>query len=466
MRAAIYVRISRDREGAGLGVERQEADCRDLAQRLGWDVAEVFTDNDLSAYSGKPRPAYLRLLGAIRNGHIDAVTSWHTDRLHRSPAELETYIQVCDPRGVPTHCVKAGPLDLSSPAGRLVARQLGAVARYESEHLAERIVRQKEGAIARGVWIGGARALGYAADGHTVVAAEAAAIRDAVARVLAGESLSAIARDWTATVPTVRGGAEWRITDVRRVLLRPRNCGLLTHRGKVVEGISAPWPAIITEDEYRAVTAILGNPDRVTYRGARTLRWLGTQLYRCHCGAVVRSGSNMVGPRDRRVARPAYRCSTSSHLTIAAEPTDEFVRGAVAGVLTKHGVGLIKSAEDDDGARADHERRNALRARLELIEDMLGDGELDRPGFVRQRDKITAEVDAMNVREDSRATASVLSGVADAPDPAAAFLDAPVARQRAIVATLAEVTIRPGRRGSVPGGFDYGRISIEPREKR
>ncbi|MER5688882.1 hypothetical protein [Streptomyces sp. NPDC002205] len=34
-RAAIYCRISQDRGGAGLGVARQEEDCRALCARLG-----------------------------------------------------------------------------------------------------------------------------------------------------------------------------------------------------------------------------------------------------------------------------------------------------------------------------------------------------------------------------------------------------------------------------------------------
>jgi len=46
-RAAIYCRISRDKVGAGLGVERQQADCRALAERLGWSVVEAFSDDDL-----------------------------------------------------------------------------------------------------------------------------------------------------------------------------------------------------------------------------------------------------------------------------------------------------------------------------------------------------------------------------------------------------------------------------------
>ncbi len=70
--AAIYCRISRDREGAGLGVDRQEADCRALAVRLGWEVAAVFVDNDISAYSSRPRPQYRAMLDAVRSGRCPA----------------------------------------------------------------------------------------------------------------------------------------------------------------------------------------------------------------------------------------------------------------------------------------------------------------------------------------------------------------------------------------------------------
>ncbi|WP_079144032.1 recombinase family protein [Streptomyces luteocolor] len=48
-------------------------------------VHAPFEDNDLSAYSGKPRPDYLAMLTALRNGEADCVRAWHTDRLHRSP---------------------------------------------------------------------------------------------------------------------------------------------------------------------------------------------------------------------------------------------------------------------------------------------------------------------------------------------------------------------------------------------
>ncbi|WP_165945549.1 hypothetical protein [Micromonospora sp. KC606] len=44
----ILVRISDDREDERKGVKRQEQDCREPADRLGWLVGEVYTENDIS----------------------------------------------------------------------------------------------------------------------------------------------------------------------------------------------------------------------------------------------------------------------------------------------------------------------------------------------------------------------------------------------------------------------------------
>jgi len=49
MKAAIYTRISKDRDGNKLGVQRQLTECTALADRLGWDVVTTLTDNDVSA---------------------------------------------------------------------------------------------------------------------------------------------------------------------------------------------------------------------------------------------------------------------------------------------------------------------------------------------------------------------------------------------------------------------------------
>ena len=116
-------------------MQSQESDCRALAASLGCTIVSVHTDNDLSAYSGKPRPAYRAMLREIAAGEVDVVLAWHTDRLHRSPRELEEYIDAAEAHSVITQTVKAGRTDLSTPSGRMLARSLGNFARYEVEHM-------------------------------------------------------------------------------------------------------------------------------------------------------------------------------------------------------------------------------------------------------------------------------------------------------------------------------------------
>src|SRR5262245_18603406 len=98
--AAIYCRISSDRSGDGLGVARQEELCRTLAADRGWPVAEVYTDNDRSAYSRKKRPEYERMLGDVEAGLVDAVVCVDLDRLTRRPAELERFIDLANEHDV------------------------------------------------------------------------------------------------------------------------------------------------------------------------------------------------------------------------------------------------------------------------------------------------------------------------------------------------------------------------------
>ncbi|HZM53563.1 MAG TPA: recombinase family protein, partial [Acidimicrobiales bacterium] len=69
---AVYARISEDSEGRGLGVARQEEDARTIARLRGWDVAQVYVDNDVSAFSTKVfRHEFERMLEDLRVGMVD-----------------------------------------------------------------------------------------------------------------------------------------------------------------------------------------------------------------------------------------------------------------------------------------------------------------------------------------------------------------------------------------------------------
>src|SRR3954463_2448061 len=95
VRAGIYARISSDRERDGLGVARQIEDCERLAERKGWRGVEQYVGDDVSAWSGRKRPQYLRSLDDLEAGAIDGLLVYDLDRLHRQPSELEWFIDLC-----------------------------------------------------------------------------------------------------------------------------------------------------------------------------------------------------------------------------------------------------------------------------------------------------------------------------------------------------------------------------------
>ncbi|MCT9868743.1 recombinase family protein [Paenarthrobacter aurescens] len=302
-RAAIYARISEDRTGAGLGIQRQLEDCRALAEAHGLTVVQEFTDNDTSAYSGKPRPGYQKMLSAMEAGDVDVVLAWHTDRLHRSNLELEEYITYSEE--IPTETVKAGKLDLSTPSGRMTARILGAVARQESEHKAERIQRKAQELAHAGKWTGGSRPFGWQfEDGRPVIVeAEAAIIREAHRHVLAGLSLGSFIESLAERgIKTARGGS-WSYATLRQMLMRPRNAGLAEWKGEIVG--ASEFPAIEERHIWEATCNVLKDPARRRSTTNR-VKYLLAGIALCECTRPVKSGQTT----DRHgVKHMIYRCS-------------------------------------------------------------------------------------------------------------------------------------------------------------
>jgi site-specific DNA recombinase len=329
--AAIYCRISMDREGAGLGVERQREDCQALADSLGWAVAKVYVDNDLSAFSGKTRPGYKAMLSDLASGAVNAVIVWHTDRLHRSPRELEAYIDICEPRGVVTQTVRAGELDLATPSGRMIARQLGVIARYESEHLAERVKRKQLQGAQEGLWHGGTLPLGWnfhADKSVTLDKVAARHIKEATADIVSGVSIGSIVTRWNEAGFRTGTGRPWRHSAVREVLTRPRNAGLVSLNGEVMG--KSQWPAIVDENAWRALVAVVGDPARRRSQSNR-VKWLVVGIATCGAEGCGKPLSTSAVPMRSGGKRTVYRCTARGpgHVYVNAVDLDKFVTDEV-----------------------------------------------------------------------------------------------------------------------------------------
>jgi site-specific DNA recombinase len=163
MRVGLYTRISEDIAGEGLGVARQEQDCRVLADRRGWTVAGVYEDNDVSAFTTKvKRPEFERLMEDLERGYLDGLVVYDLDRFARQPLDLERSIRIFDSRKLVFATVQSD-IDLSTSDGRTMARIMVAFANKSSMDTSRR-VRRKHLELARtGVPTGGWRPFGYLA---------------------------------------------------------------------------------------------------------------------------------------------------------------------------------------------------------------------------------------------------------------------------------------------------------------
>ncbi|MEU3507715.1 recombinase family protein [Streptomyces longwoodensis] len=523
-RAIIYCRISRDREGAGLGVERQREDCEALAQQLGVEIVDVYTDNDLSAYTGKPRPGYRRLLDDLRAGRADTVLAWHTDRIHRSPAELEEYIDVCEPRAVQTRTVKAGNLDLTTATGRMIARQLGVQARYEVERMVERQKRKRDEMAAHGKFFGGRRPFGFEADGVTprsliclgcgldqpddftivvtcrecdaseahldgwscnrcgaadgrhvfaecrecrraatvVDGSEFARIREAADTVLAGGSLRAIAAEWKAIPILTSTGGEWVGPEVGSMLRRPRNAGIVRHRGQ--EAGPGRWPAPLGEPIWRSLVALLDDPSRrVTPSNER--KYLGSGLYECGVcadGTTVRATSSNRTRGGERAWEAAYGCRVSKHVIRKAGPVDDFVLWQLLQRLARPDAADVLAVREEavDVRGAQEDMRTARRTLDELAAE-LGHGEMSVQEWRIASKAVRARLEVAEGVLSHAVEVNPVAGLLAAADIETAWDRLDLSRQRAVVAYMMTVRLQPARRGRLPDGTYFDTDSVD-----
>ncbi|WP_171042187.1 recombinase family protein [Sinomonas gamaensis] len=442
--AAVYVRISDDKAGEGLGVQRQETDCRKLAKELGFKHVVVFTDNDISAYSGRRRPAYEEMLAQISSGVICAVISWHGDRLHRSPIELEAYIDLVEKHEVSTHLVTGGRVDLSTPTGRLMARMVGNYSRFESEHKAERVARAHRQAAEQGKWRGGTRPFGYQEGGQAAHPEEAELIVRAYQDVLEGLSLSELCRNWNARGIVTTTGRKWGIQSLKQLLLRERNYGASVYRGQVVgEG---NWQPIVEEAVFKQAWLLLTDPSRRRSYSTRS-RWLLAGVALCGVcesegqSSTVRSATATSPGRSWKI----YRCKTGTHLARSAEPTDKLVQESILAYLARRDnqETLADSLPRPEGASAAARRESDLQRRLQEARKLYKDDIISADDLRTVKAQVDQELAALSLTKAPDRTRPIVGKLSGAKDIRAAWEKLAVDERKMVVQSLMTVTILP-----------------------
>ena len=324
VRAGLYLRVSRDRTGLRLAVQRQEDDCRQVATRLGWSVAGMYVDNDLGAsgFATKPRAGYKRLLDDLEAQRLDAVVVWMEDRSHRQVIELAEFVRTCRAAGIKRYASAGSEYDLSDPDQVTTLFFKARMAEAEVEKISVRAKRKLRELADSGKYHGGPKPYGYEGPtkdehgailnrgraGKAIVDKEAAIIRETAQRVLDGDTLRSIVIDLNRrSVPAPRANL-WTRRTLKVILTNPRVAGLRQHQGVIVG--KANWPAILDRDTWERVRNVLLSLDRGPARTTSRSYLLSGFIFCGKCDrrlACVLTRAPVVGvvsSAGRDVARP------------------------------------------------------------------------------------------------------------------------------------------------------------------
>ena len=143
MRAALYARVSTDKQAEKYGIPSQIEALRKRCLERDWTMVldgdkDAFIDD---GYSGAEldRPALNRLRQAAREGRVDVVLAYDPDRLSRKLYHQMILAEEFEKQGIKLEFVTQ---DMgNSPEDRMFFNMRGLVAEYEREKIRERHYR-------------------------------------------------------------------------------------------------------------------------------------------------------------------------------------------------------------------------------------------------------------------------------------------------------------------------------------
>src|SRR5438067_6044745 len=228
-RAALYVRVSTERQEENYSLATQEARCREYAAQHGYAVADVYRETHTGTELWE-RPELTRLRQAMARRELDALICFDPDRLSRKQAHTALLQGICEQAGVE---LRFAEFDFTRDAtGQFLLNARVFAAELEREKIMERTMRGKRARAEAGRLLPGPRPLyGYrwAAGTRSALVPDdttAPIVRRLFREIAAGRSLRAVTEGLNAEgVPTPGRAAIWCHTTVRRIVTHPGYTG-------------------------------------------------------------------------------------------------------------------------------------------------------------------------------------------------------------------------------------------------
>ena len=159
------------------------------AARFDIQPRRIEAENISGSVAASQRPGFAKLMNKLEAG--DALVVTKLDRLGRNAMDVRATIDRLTELGIRVHCLALGGVDLTSAAGKMTMQVLNAVAEFERDLLIERTQSGIARAKAEGKHLGRK---------HSLTKERREEVQR---RLAAGESVSAIAREFETTRQTI-----------------------------------------------------------------------------------------------------------------------------------------------------------------------------------------------------------------------------------------------------------------------
>ena len=313
-----------------------------------------------------------------------------------------------------------------------------------TEQIRVRVLRGKEAGARHG------RPAGRVPWGYRVISpgvweldpVEAPGVREAVERILSGQSHNAVYR-WLQTTP---GYIPPSLTVMCRSLRKPTVAGLRVHRGEVVG--KGTWEPIILEAQHTMLVSRMDRKRRAYGRLERPgpePRHLLSHIAKCStCGSGL-------SRRRKSTGSPVYVCP-KWHCSRVAEPLDKAVEDALFDRLSRVDP---KQFESDDPAVS------GLWDQVEELDRQLGEW-IDKAAAGEVTPSSFAQIESGLIKRRDNLKAQALQhdqGDVDLSEVLQNWAEMPVREKRDIVRGFFTITVHPAKRGNRVG---LGGVDIKP----
>ena len=387
--AALYARVSSDRQDVDLSVSAQLRALKDYAKSNGYSVAREYVDE---AESGRvaDRPQFREMIeeGSQPKAPFEVILVWKFSRFTRKREHAVAFKSMLRRKGIRVVSITEHADDSST--GKLMEAIIESVDEFYSENLAEDVVRGMRESASRGFFLGSKAPFGYkrvkVSDGVKdrptleVDPAAAPVVKELFQSSLRGNGLMEICKILNDRGVTNRG-KRWYKGGLHYLLTNEAYTGTAvwgrTSKGEKAQDpvrVEGAWPALISRELFDAVQQAMRERAPKVQRPARVgSRFLLSGLLKCGvCGRPYRAQGAKIGQFAYYICATLFRegSGTCSARYLNAPRVEDFVVEKIRErILTEETiVELVTLVAEEVDAMA-----GELSGRLEVIDAKLGD---------------------------------------------------------------------------------------------